>query len=117
MEWSFYNAGSGGKKTLLNVCYALAVHIVAARHNLPIPSFLIIDTPMKNIGEDVDRNIFVAFYKYLYDQAAGALSHTQFIIVDKEFIRPTSQKVQVFERYMTPSEAEHPPLIPYYRGP
>lgn len=29
-KWDFYNAGSGGKKTLLNVCYALSVHKAAA---------------------------------------------------------------------------------------
>ncbi|MCP4402205.1 MAG: hypothetical protein GY801_33490 [bacterium] len=34
--YNFFNAGSGGKKTLLNVCYALAVHRVACIDQLPV---------------------------------------------------------------------------------
>ncbi|GAI65601.1 unnamed protein product, partial [marine sediment metagenome] len=64
LRWNFYNAGSGGKKTLFNVCYSIAIHLVAANNNLPLPSFLIIDTPMKNIGEDVNKNIFENFYNH-----------------------------------------------------
>jgi len=115
-RWNFDNAGSGGKKTLLNVCYALAVHRVAASHNLPLPSFLIIDTPMKNIGEEVNRDIFEAFYTHLYALAEGPLSNMQFIIIDKEYFPPKSKEISVRERYMT-QEPEHPPLIPYYYGP
>lgn len=116
LQWNFYNAGSGGKKTLLNVCYALAIHKIAAKYDLPLPNFLIIDTPMKNIGEDVNRNLFVAFYNYLYGLAAGPLSNTQFLIIDKEYIAPESQQISIIERYLTPNDEEHPPLIPYYRG-
>ena len=47
----------------------------------------------------------------------GPLANTQFIIIDKEFIAPVKdQKVKLIERYMTPTDDEHPPLIPYYRG-
>jgi len=116
LRWGFENAGSGGKKTLFKVCYALAVHCVAAINRLPLPSFLIIDTPMKNIGEEVNRDIFQAFYRYLYDLATGALRNTQLIVVDKEYYAPEDGQVEVFERFMTPSEPEHPPLISYYRG-
>lgn len=80
LNWSFENAGSGGKKTLFNACFALALNQVATRNELPLPDFLIIDTPMKNISEDVNRGIFEAFYNYLYDLAKGPLSNTQFII-------------------------------------
>lgn len=112
--YSFYNAGSGGKKTLLNVCYALAVHKVAAQHGLPVPTLLMIDTPMKNIGEDVNEDIFEAFYSYLYELAHGPLSATQFVIVDKEYFAPRdSGIVEILERYMSPDN----PLISYYRGP
>ncbi len=113
--YDFYNAGSGGKKTLLNVCYALAVHKVATDHDLPLPTFLMIDTPMKNIGEDVDEDLFRAFYRYLYDLASGPLSATQFIIIDKKYVEPKAEtEIQVYERYMTPDDN---PLISYYRGP
>lgn len=112
-RYDFYNAGSGGKKTLLNVCYALAIHKVASENNLPLPTFLIIDTPMKNIGEEVNEDIFVSFYKYLYDLASSSLTDTQFIIIDKGYIPPETDNINVFERYMAPN---HNPLIPYYRG-
>lgn len=112
--YTFYDAGSGGKKTLLNVCYALSVHNVAARHGLPLPTFIMIDTPMKNIGEDVNKNISLSFYKYLYDLASSTLSSTQIIIIDKEYFAPPAHKgLDVSEQYMSDDN----PLIPYYRGP
>jgi len=112
--YTFYDAGSGGKKTLINACYALAVHKIAAEQNLPLPSFLMIDTPMKNIGEDVNENIFRAFYECLYDLASGSLLDTQFIIVDKEFFKPEpGVNVQISDRFMSPNN----PLISYYHGP
>lgn len=117
LRWSFENAGSGGKKTLFKVCYALAVHSVAAQNNLPLPAFLIIDTPMKNIGEEVNEDLFRSFYHYLYGLAATVLHETQFVIVDKEYYAPDVDGITVFERYMTPTDPEHPPLISYYRGP
>jgi predicted nucleic acid-binding Zn-ribbon protein len=116
LRWDFSNAGSGGKKTLLNVCYALAVHRVASARNLPLPRFLMIDTPMKNIGEDVNQDLFVRFYRYLYELASTALGDTQFVIVDKEFIEPAGLSVDVIHRFMTPDDNDHPPLISYYRG-
>lgn len=112
--YDFYNAGSGGKKTLLNVCYALAIHEVAAEHNLPLPTFLMIDTPMKNIGEDVNKDIFRAFYQYLYQLVNGALSQTQVIVIDKEYFPPSKKvDVNIIEKFMSPDS----PLISYYRGP
>ena len=115
LAWSFFDTGSGGKKTLLNVCYALAVHQVAARRNLPLPTFLMIDTPMKNISEDVNKNIFEAFYRYLYEVAKTDLADSQVIIIDKEYV-PPPMGIEVVQRFMTPDQAEHPPLISYYRG-
>jgi uncharacterized Zn finger protein (UPF0148 family) len=113
-SYNFYNAGSGGKKTLLNVCYALAVHQVATEHNLPLPIFLMIDTPMKNIGEDVNRELFHSFYDFLYSLAKGTLAQAQFIIIDKEYFPPSQDSsLVVYERFMSPDA----PLISYYRGP
>ncbi len=112
--YNFYNAGSGGKKTLLNVCYALAVHRVAIENKLYLPTFLMIDTPMKNIGEDVNKDIFHAFYSYLYRLAAGPMNECQFIIVDKEYFEPGEKIIlEVNQRFMSPDM----PLISYYRGP
>jgi AAA domain-containing protein len=117
LRWNFDNAGSGGKKTLFKVCYALAVHAVAAHHDLPLPRFLIIDTPMKNIGEDVNEDLFRSFYSYLYEMAVGPLRSVQFVIVDKEYYAPEIKGIEVNERFMTPADPQHPPLISYYRGP
>lgn len=118
LTYSFYNAGSGGKKTLLNVCYALSVHKVAAENSLPLPTYLIIDSPMKNIGEDVNRDLFVSFYQLLYKLSRGPLRNTQFIIIDKEYISPNEpEEFDIIERFMTPDDPDNPPLISYYRGP
>jgi hypothetical protein len=117
LRWSFDNAGSGGKKTLFKVCYALAVHAVAAQNDLPLPRFLIIDTPMKNIGEEVNEDLFRSFYRYLYTLAAGPLRSVQFVIVDKEYYAPEIEGIEINERFMTPDDPQRPPLISYYRGP
>lgn len=118
LTYSFYNAGSGGKKTLLNVCYALSVHKVAAENNLPLPTYLVIDTPMKNIGEDVNQDLFVSFYQLLYELSRGPLRNTQFIIIDKEYISPDEpEDFDIIERFMTPDDPDYPPLISYYHGP
>lgn len=114
-KWGFSNAGSGGKKTLFQVCFAISLHLVASSNNLDLPKILIIDTPMKNIGEDVNEDIFHSFYEMLYRLASDELSSHQFIVVDKEYFKPKIE-VDIMERYMTPDEADHPPLISYYRG-
>ncbi|TMU57445.1 AAA family ATPase [Flagellimonas algicola] len=116
LKWSYENAGSGGKKTLFNVAYLLSLHIVASNNDLPLPNFVIIDTPMKNIGEDVNQAIFDNFYKFLYDISLDELKDTQFIIIDKDFVLPEFE-VDMSERYMTPDDPENPPLITYYEGP
>lgn len=115
--WDFYSTGSGGKKTLFNVCYALAVHKVAAERARPLPTLLIIDTPMKNIGEEVNKAVFHAFYNHLYDLVRGPLRNTQIIVIDKEYISPSPPDIDLAERYMTPDQKNHPPLISYYEGP
>ena len=114
--WNFRSAGSNGKKTLLNVCYALAVHQVTASHNRPLPTLLIIDHPTKCISPDVDRTVIEALYRHIYELAAGALRDTQIILIDNDYFAPDGDDIELFERYMTPGEDEHPPLISYYRG-
>jgi hypothetical protein len=113
--YDFYTAGSGGKKTLLNVCYALAIHKVAAERALPLPTFLIIDSPMKNIGKDVNKQTFLSLYRVLYGLSSSSLKSTQFIIIDNEFAAPPLG-IDVKDRYMTISDPAAPPLIPDYQG-
>ena len=117
LRWNFYNAGSGGKKTLFNVCYLLSLHIVSAKNNLTLPSFMIIDTPMKNIDKEVNEELFKRFYDYLYNLANNELKLTQFIIIDNSFIAPKpGLDISFYNRYMTDQDNQNPPLISYYRG-
>jgi len=116
-EWCFDDAGSGGKKTLFNVCFLLSIHIVAEKNNLPLPSFMIIDTPMKNIDHTVNQELFENFYRYLYSIANTTLSDTNVIIIDNFIIEPTEdENIDFTSRYLTPDDDENPPLISYYRG-
>jgi hypothetical protein len=117
LAWDFFDAGSGGKKTLLKVCYALAFHRVAAQNDLPLPNLLIVDSPMKNISPDVNRDKFLAFYGYLYHLARGPLADTQFLIIDSDPPEASADGLDVRQRRMTTSDPDYPPLISYYRGP
>jgi hypothetical protein len=116
---SFSNLGSGGKKTLFKCCFAVAVHRLANEIDAHLPSFLIIDSPMKNISERANREQFEGFHAMLYDLASTELSATQFILIDKEFCGPDedrSKKLQLYVRRMSPSDPEAPPLIRTYKG-
>jgi DNA repair exonuclease SbcCD ATPase subunit len=114
---SFGTLGSGGKKTLFKCCFALAVHRLATKVGALLPRFMIIDTPMKNISERENRLQFEGFHELVYDLAAGELSDTQFILIDKEYCAPRKGRgLDVVVRHMTPDDDKNPPLIPYYRG-
>ncbi len=115
LQYDFQGAGSGGKKTLFNVCYAVALHRLAEEFNLPLPTFLMIDSPMKNIGNDVNKDIFLALYRYIYSLAADSLAETQLVIADTDIAAP-SAGASFKARLMNAGDPEHPPLIPYYSG-
>jgi len=110
-EWSFADAGSGGKKTLFNVCYALAVHRVALDRGLPLPTLLIIDSPTKNITRDEDPELVKALYGRIYDLAQDYKGTLQLLLIDSHLVKPLDQPFQFSERRMPP------PLISYYAGP
>ncbi|WP_371068840.1 AAA family ATPase [Sediminibacillus sp. JSM 1682029] len=118
-EMQFSNLGSGGKKTIFKCCFALAIHRLAKQRKVPLPTFLMIDTPMKNISERENADIFKGFYSFIYQLAENELKDLQFIIVDKEyytFPEDFSKKVNTITKHMTPDDPLHPPLIPYYKG-
>ena len=115
-SWTFFDAGSGGKKTLLKICFALALHKTAAENGLPMPRLLMVDSPMKNITPDVNRDVFENFYAELYRLMATSLVHWQVIIVDQTYFAPPSDVQQSRDRLMTRDNPEYPPLIGYYRG-
>jgi hypothetical protein len=70
---------------------------------------------MKNIGTEVNKDIFVAFYKHLYLLLSTTMTKTQVIIIDTELSTPT-MPMDFRERLMIAGSTEHPPLIPYYSG-
>ncbi len=115
--WSFYEAGSGGKKVLFNVCYALATHRVAAEHDLPMPRFLIVDSPTKNISPDVNPGLLHKYFELIYDFAISNLGKTQFILIDSDLVAPSGDGMDFRHRFMTTDDPENPPLISYYSGP
>lgn len=112
----FYNLGSGGKKTIFKSCFALALHRLASKEKLSLPSFLIIDTPMKNISERENEDVFNGFYQFLYKLSSTELKDRQIIMIDKEYYKDESDEVDILVRHMTPDDPENPPLIEYYRG-
>lgn len=112
----FADLGSGGKKTIFKACYAIAIHRLASKVGGPIPTFLIIDTPMKNISERENKDIFRSFYKFVFKLATSELKGRQIIIIDKEYYEGEGTQ-KVIKRHMTPDEDDNPPLIEYYRGP
>lgn len=116
--YSFYTAGSGGKKTLLTICFALALHRTAAERDLPVPTLLLIDTPLKNITPDINPELVQAFYRYLYEVAESDLSDHQVIIVDQLLVEPPEESTLEFtDQLMTEDDPDNPPLISYYHGP
>lgn len=115
-EWTFRDAGSGGKKTLFNVCYALAVHSVAAEEDLPLPSFLIIDSPTKNISEDENPDLVRSLYKEIYSLAAHEARGLQLLLIDSDLVAPESELPGYRQQRMA-GEPGAPRLFSYYDGP
>ena len=120
---SFGNLGSGGKKTLFKCCFAVAVHRLATEIGALLPSLLIIDSPMKNTSERINRAQFEGFMKMLYELSLEELKDTQFIVIDKELCPAPAEYSRSFssremcpnERDKNPNENPNPPLIPYYK--
>jgi hypothetical protein len=114
---TFSNISSGGKKTLFKSCFALAIHRLGIELSSPLPEFLLIDSPMKNISERENRANFESFYKLVYELKSAELAKTQIILIDKEYFPPPkTAKFEVESRHMKPNDPDNPPLIPYYRG-
>lgn len=116
-EWGFWDTGSGGKKTLFNVCYALAIHEVARERGMPVPNILMIDSPTKNISGDENPELVQSLYREIYRiAAAGVGTGTQFLLIDSDLVEPEPTLAGFLHRRMA-GEPDAPSLIPYYVGP
>lgn len=116
-EWTFWDAGSGGKKTLFNVCYALAIHEAARHRNLPVPNVLVIDSPTKNISDDENPELVRSLYREIYRLARGSDGASiQFLLIDSDLVEPEEEFPDFVQRHLA-GEEEAPSLIPYYVGP
>jgi hypothetical protein len=116
-EWSFWDAGSGGKKTLFNVCYALAVHEAARERGMPVPTVLIIDSPTKNISDDENPELVRALYREIFRLASVTGENaTQFLLIDSNLVQPEEKLSNFTSRHLA-GTSDAPALIPYYVGP
>ena len=116
-EWGFWDAGSGGKKTLFNVCYALAVHAAGLELNMPVPRILVIDSPTKNISGHENPELVHALYREIYRlSAADEGDGTQFLLIDSDLVPPGEDMPGFLQRHMA-GKPDAPSLIPYYEGP
>jgi hypothetical protein len=113
-HWGFWDTGSGGKKTLFNVCYALALHRVAIERGLPVPNLLVIDSPTKNISDDENPELIRSLYDEIYKLAVD--SDVQFLLIDSDLVEPAQEIDTFIERRMA-GEPDAPSLISYYSGP
>ncbi|MEO7275563.1 MAG: hypothetical protein ABIX28_21375 [Vicinamibacterales bacterium] len=115
-QWNFWDAGSGGKKTLFNVCDALALHRVALKKGMPLPSVLVIDSPTKNISEDENPELVRRLYDEIYDLAQASEDGQSIQLIDSDLV-PPSVWVDGFSDRRLAGEEDAPRLIPYYVGP
>ena len=116
-EWSFWDAGSGGKKTLFNVCYALAIHEAARDRDMPVPNVLVIDSPTKNISDDENPELILSLYREIYRLASvEGDAATQFLLIDSDLVEPENELAGFAQRRLA-GEPSAPSLIPYYSGP
>ncbi len=102
-KWGFENIGSAGMKTLLNVCYALAIHKVAQDNNLPLPSLLVLDSPSKNIDKEVNPKLFAALYEFIYHLSLDFGTSVQFLLIDNNYYPPPNE-IDYTQRYMSHDE-------------
>ena len=105
-------------KALFKTCYALALHRVCARAgDARLPPVLIIDTPTKNVSSVENPEVIAAFFRLVYELAAGELVQTQFVIIDNEFNAvPDDVDLPIRSRHLVNGDPNNPPLIPYLVG-
>lgn len=117
---SFQNLGSGGKKTMYKICFALSIFRYYAERGGEsyLPDFLMIDTPMKNISEREDMEMYNKFYQYLFRLFSTELKNKQLIVIDKEEKQVTDYlfRDEAIIMKMTLDDVLNPPLFRGYKG-
>lgn len=109
--FDYQSLSSSGIRTIFKICFTISLHRLIKKKNIKclVPSLIMIDTPMKNISERIDKYIFNNLYNYLFSlfSVGGELYGTQLIVIDKEmpFIFESNN---VFSKMFTKSN----PLIP-----
>jgi len=93
-----------------------AAALVAAEENLPLPTFLIIDSPTKNISDDENPDLVKALYREIYALATRKGRKLQFILIDSDLVCPDPAIPEFISRRIA-GEPDAPRLIPYYDGP
>ena len=110
-RFNYQTLSSSGIRTIFKICYALAIQRFVLEEKIItlLPSFMIIDTPMKNISERIDKSLYMKLYEYFYKSFSkgGILEGQQLILVDKEF-------PQIFMDHEVPHKiyTRESPLIP-----
>jgi uncharacterized Zn finger protein (UPF0148 family) len=116
-EWGFWDTGSGGKKTVFNVCYALAVHEVARERGMPVPNLLMIDSPTKNISDSENPELVASLYREIYRVASDRSEEAiQFVLIDSDLVEPEYELIGFSQKRIAGEEGA-PKLISYYVGP
>lgn len=87
-RFDYRTLSSSGIRTIFKICYALAIQRFVREENSTtlLPSFMLIDTPMKNISERIDKSLYTKLYDYFYKSFSngGTLEGVQLIMIDKE---------------------------------
>ena len=112
-KFDYRTLSSSGIRTIYKICFSLALHyyVTKKKNKTLLPTLLIIDTPMKNISERVDKRIYNNLYECIYSLFSneGVLQDTQLIMIDKEnsqYFEDKGVSCRMFTK-------DHP-LIPHY---
>ena len=115
--WGFFDTGSGGKKTLFNVCFAIALQEVARRRGLPLPNLLIVDSPTKNISEHMNPELVSALYDEIFEFSERRIGDgIQLLLIDSDIVEPRDKGFDFVARRMEGTD-EFPSLFSNYNGP
>ena len=111
-KYDYYSLSSGGRRTIFKILYSFALFIYLRENDVCslLPSFLLVDTPMKNISEREDRELQESLYAYISNLfgEGGKLNGIQLIIVDKEIPATLDDKTITWKRFSSDA-----PLIAY----